>query len=157
MDVEDRIDGWVTALEGFAASVGDGSLMRDALSSREEILLDIQREQLMAGKAADGGPIRPTYSEDPYFRTREAMERYRGWKHRLNPRRDIDAPDLFITGEFHSDFFLSFLDDGVLFDNYWKEVFDKYGAEQFGLTDENWDEVLSSIREEVNTHLHSVL
>lgn len=68
-------------------------------------LTKAQRSQLWDGKRADGWDIRPFYTEDRHFRTYEDAKEYMEWKRKItpNPRRRIDAPNLYINGRFYSE------------------------------------------------------
>lgn len=72
-----------------------------------EFLLEHQRDQMYAGLDARGGYIRPYYTDDPYFHSKESARRYAEWKMRLNQRRwppyikkrrPMEVPNLIITG-----------------------------------------------------------
>jgi hypothetical protein len=63
----------------------------------------LQREQMYQGRGADGEYI-GRYSEDPYFKTREAALRYAGWKQKISPhpQRPYDVVNLYINGFYHN-------------------------------------------------------
>ena len=63
----------------------------------------LNRDQMMKGQDQDGKPIRPFYSEDPFFHSRAEAEAYATWKWQItpNPQRDRDTPNLFINGQYH--------------------------------------------------------
>lgn len=63
----------------------------------------LNRDQMMKGQDQDGKPIRPSYLEDPFFKTRQAAEEYATWKEQIspNPYRDKYTPNLFINGQYH--------------------------------------------------------
>lgn len=65
--------------------------------------LTIQKQQLMEGKDSSGGDLKPGYLEDPFFKTPKAAAAYLRWKQHItpNPKRNPNAPNLFITGVFH--------------------------------------------------------
>lgn len=73
------------------------------LSVNSETIADLQRDQMLEGRGADGEFIRPYYSENPYFKTKESAERYALWKEKItpNPQRPRDVPNLIINGYFH--------------------------------------------------------
>lgn len=68
-----------------------------------DVLGDLQREQMSEGRGVDGQYIRPFYSEDPYFKTPAAAEKYALWKQKItpNPKRPKDVPNLLINGYFY--------------------------------------------------------
>lgn len=72
-------------------------------------ILNLNRQQMYSGLDNRGEPIRPKYSEDPYFKSKEAALRYAQWKKQItpHPQRDIDTPNLFITGRYHMSLELS--------------------------------------------------
>lgn len=77
------------------------------VEENKDMLANLQREQMMEGRGADGEYIRPFYSEDPYFKTPEAAKLYAEWKQRSfpNPKRPLDVPNLYINGYFHRSIF----------------------------------------------------
>lgn len=67
--------------------------------------------QMWNGKNPDGSDITPSYSNDPYFKTKEAARNYAKWKARREymnrsdlgqSSRNEDTPNLFINGFFYS-------------------------------------------------------
>lgn len=73
------------------------------MEQTEEEILNLNRNQMYQGLGFDGNPLSPKYSEDPFFKTVESAMRYAEWKQRItpHPKRDIDTPNLFITGVYH--------------------------------------------------------
>lgn len=66
----------------------------------KERLTELQKEQMLEGRGIDGEYIRPFYSENPYFKSRESADRYAKWKQKVtpNPKRPLDVPNLIVTG-----------------------------------------------------------
>lgn len=69
--------------------------------------MELQRDQMYAGLDARGEYIRPYYTDDPYFHSKESARRYAQWKKNLHQRqwpayikkqRPIEVPNLIITG-----------------------------------------------------------
>ena len=60
------------------------SLIREALKSHENEILEQQRIQLLEGKDSQGKDMHPLYSEDikprGWFNTKESAKRYAEWK-----------------------------------------------------------------------------
>jgi hypothetical protein len=68
------------------------------------------RDQMYAGLDGEGNNLTPGYSQDPYFKKPGAGLRYAKWKASSSPRlvtrgdssifkkRDIDTPNLIVTG-----------------------------------------------------------
>lgn len=69
----------------------------------EEMILDMNRQQMMDGQNNEGVEIRPLYSQDPYFKTPASAQAYISWKQIITPntKRNPDVPNLFIDGTFH--------------------------------------------------------
>lgn len=91
-------------------------------------LPDMVREQLYAGKNGRGKDLRPTYDNDPYFKTDEAghwknnADGYKRWKMKIQPpktgsylgiSRNPETPNLIIRGNFYESIFAVKSDNGV--------------------------------------------
>lgn len=130
--------------------------MRDDPLTEADILAR-QKEQLYAGLASSGEYLQPTMDKDPYFRgSNSAWYNYAVLKKRRfegvpgNNRRPINVPNLNLySGLFHSGFFVDFREDELQVDNnqliHGVDVYAKYGAEQFGLTEDNWEGVMAHV------------
>lgn len=127
-----------------------GELVRNVVVQHPDDILELQKNQLFQGLAANGQEIRPYYSEDlkphGYFYTVESAKRYSAWKesginYPYSVKRNPDAPNLYINGRFHDEL-------GVQFDaqtvgivgttGYSKGIIEKYGIQTFGLMMANW-------------------
>lgn len=77
-----------------------------------EILKD-QKQQLMEGSNALGNDLEPSYLDDPYFKTKEAAQRYAEWKQKKTPnaKRKFKSPNLFINGSLFHDKIKVFVND----------------------------------------------
>ena len=97
-----RLDRIIEGLSNFESNI-EGIVMDEIMDHSEE-LEEMNRDQMLEGIDSYGNPIRPKYSEDPFFKTAEAARKYAEWKMRISPRtgRDIDTPNLFINGFYHS-------------------------------------------------------
>jgi len=75
-----------------------------AVNATKEPMLTLNKQQLYDGKTRSGNDLSPTYLEDPYFKSREAAQRYSDWKDEItpNPKRKKGVPNLFIVGAFHN-------------------------------------------------------
>lgn len=97
------------ALDGMKAFIDNltafdfGKELETIVEEHADALGDLQREQMSEGRGVDGKYIRPFYSEDPYFKTPGAAERYALWKEKItpNPKRPFDVPNLLINGYFY--------------------------------------------------------
>lgn len=101
-------------------------------------LREVQLSQLWDGQRSDGEDIRPSYTEDDYFKTKESAQRYRDWKQRITPNsnRNSDAPNLYINGRFYGDIDVVADIDGISTiarTVYASEIMGRYGAGTFGL------------------------
>jgi hypothetical protein len=86
-------------------------------------LNDLNLEQIYDGKTNTGDDIRPSYYEDPYFKTPEQAIAYSNWKDRITPnsRRNRGTPNLFINGYYYRSRSLSLAGDVIRFDSFWPE------------------------------------
>lgn len=68
----------------------------------QEYILDLNRNQLLHG-LDENGNLLPRYVDDPFFKTREAAERYADWKDRINPNNETPSGimNFYINGHFH--------------------------------------------------------
>lgn len=131
------------------SGMADGGLIREALVPHGQEIVEQQRIQLLEGKGSHGEDLHPFYTEDlkpsGYFRSRESAERYAAWKQTLSypvgVRRNPNAPNLYITGLFHSDLNVDFRSDVVAIvpdTAYAANIMGKYGYGVFGLCAEKW-------------------
>lgn len=109
--------------------------------TKEEILAK-NREQLLEGRKKDGTELTPSYLNDPYFKTREAAQRYSNWKDKITPnnKRRSGTPNLFIIGSFHNSIKIEV--KGDVFDIYSTypeagDIENKYTEQIYGLNKEN--------------------
>lgn len=104
-----------------------------ALSYTSNEYTDLLKQQLLKGKGSDGQDLKPGYLEDPYFKTRQAAINYAVWKQKTTPSigRNLNAPNLFITGYYHSKLKVFVNDTGLSIDNlapFGEEVNRKYNG-----------------------------
>lgn len=144
-------------VEGVAAALASGELVRRHLEPLAAAIEDMQRRQLFAGKASSGDDIHPFYSEDlkpaGYFNSRESAARYVAWKDEFVhvpvtvAGRNPDAPNLYINGRFHDELAARFTSEGVEIyatSAYSRQIVDKYGRETFGLSAESWAQLFAA-------------
>jgi len=91
---------------------------RESANNNQDVLLDLNRDQFLYGRDAEGEVLTPSYSQDPYFETPEAALSYKRKKEayeaihkgmRWNtavgfPEKDSDTPNLIITGTLFMDY-----------------------------------------------------
>lgn len=140
-------DGLADSVSAFVEEMPQ--IIQSSLQENETELLNKQKEQLLRGLSSSGDYLHPFYSEDPYFKTLEKANKYAEWKESLaypNHRGDrpSDAPNLYINGKFHSEIGIEFHSDDLQFIGETataRQIMGKYGEENFGLSDEYWQEV----------------
>ena len=114
------------------------NLVFDVIFDNDAFVIDLNRQQLMEGKTHLNEDVRPYYSEDTYFKKPGASDRYIEWKQRItpNPKRNPDAPNLFIDGTFHKTFKLDIESDSIIIYSDDQQIARKFDN-IFGLTDDN--------------------
>lgn len=164
------IEGLLNNARQLQADLSQGTIIRDVLEPHVDEIVDLQRTQLLEGKASDGRDIHPFYTEDVkpqgWFKSRASAENYRAWKQTISyPKsvnRNPDAPNLYITGVFHSDLNVAFNSDsvGIVPDTaYAANIMAKYGMNVFGLSWESWAKVWgeNGAKDELITKMKEVL
>ena len=87
-----------------------------------DVLLDLNKDQLLQGRDADGNILTPGYLQDDYFPTSKMAQAYLRKKIRLEqihwarmrfltgielyPGKNENTPNLIVTGPFHDGFFI---------------------------------------------------
>lgn len=148
----------------------DGSIIRQVLEPHGNEIVDLQRTQLLMGKASSGEDLHPFYSEDlkpqGWFWSRATAEKYRAWKQEINypksVQRNADAPNLYITGVFHNDLNVNFGADSLAIvpdTAYAANIMAKYGVNVFGLCPMMWAVVWNDngAREELIKRMRDLL
>jgi hypothetical protein len=122
-------------------SVKFSDILDKALTELLPEIISMNKDQLWDGKTKLGTDIHPLYSQDPYFKTPQQAAGYASWKSSgsyANPKRNRDAPNLYINGYFYSLIKGTILEDSIEidadgfgsgFDSKWKFI--------YGLTKEN--------------------
>lgn len=147
-----------------------GALIRNVVVEHENDIMERQLAQLFEGKTATGDDIRPYYSEDlqpgGYFKNKESALRYAEWKRSLSypvqAARNVDAPNLFINGKFHSELGVKFDAETMEIDGrtgYAQMIVAKYGLAQFGLSPERWADIFENCGglEELTQEIKNIL
>ncbi len=129
-----------------------GDAVREVVTNHQQDILDLQRYQLLQGKASSGEDLRPFYTEDlkpnGYFNSVESAKRYAAWKGTISypqqAERNADAPNLYINGKFHNELRVRIGNRDMVIDgssSYSRGIIDKYGLNNFGLSKEKWNEI----------------
>lgn len=109
----------IEAEKNFNALVeGFESMIRNIMAAQKKEIQIYITEQLYSGINGNDKPLRPTYLNDPYFKSRESGKWYKNargymmWKEGITPpyasswlgipRRSPDTPNLIIKGDFHN-------------------------------------------------------
>lgn len=76
----------------------------ESIQATEDAYLVLNRKQLRRGRDKNDNYLSPKYSEDPYFKSKEAALRYANWKKSIDVQTDkpFDVPNLYINGRFHN-------------------------------------------------------
>ena len=98
----------------------------DQMHKEKDLFEEFITEQLYSGVNGDEEPLRPRYTEDPYFNTfknpKKKAEQYKKWKAKIQPParsylgfkpRDVDTPNLIIRGDFYASITAIPIADGI--------------------------------------------
>lgn len=120
MELKQYFDGWKKFADGL-----EDTLIRQ-MHDKKSLFEEFVTEQLYSGVNGDEEPLRPRYTEDPYFLTfrnpKKEAERYKKWKARIQPParsylgfspRNIDTPNLIIRGDFYASITAIPIADGI--------------------------------------------
>lgn len=123
----------IANLQGFEiATIADESLAQTAGEA-----LSLLRQQLYDGKTYTGARITPSYLDDPFFKSKEAAQRYSDWKDKItpNPNRPKGTPNLFIIGTFHNSITARAQAGGLLYTASFREspILQKFTTDIYGL------------------------
>jgi len=91
------------------------------VQQNQDVLINLNRDQLLQGRDASGQLFNPTYTQDPFFKTKEKAQRYLKKKKNLESehrarlsfselygRKPDDVPNLLVTGAwFFNHFFIN--------------------------------------------------
>lgn len=132
---------------------GISDVVGDVVSRERGVLLSLNKDQMLLGRNTDGKPFRPTYLNDPYFKTREQAKAYAAMKKKLEsehharienptlyPEKSPNTPNLIVTGPFQDGMFIttdtkSFLIGSTYADS--DEIESKYDNLVFGISPES--------------------
>jgi hypothetical protein len=126
-----------------------------------DVILDLNKDQLLQGRDADGELLSPTYTGDPYFETPEAGKFYKNARgylrmkqlleaaHRgrigiveLYGEKPADVPNLIITGPYHDSMFIRVTGDTFTIDATYEDADDinaKYKGRVYGVAPKSRD------------------
>lgn len=138
MDLVQYANGWKRFADGLETT------LVEQMHDRKDMFEEFVTEQLYSGVNGEEEPLRPKYSEDPYFNAfrnpKKEAERYRKWKMKIQPParsylgfrpRNSDTPNLIIRGDFYASITaipiadgISIVSQGVMFSS---DIERKYG------------------------------
>lgn len=98
--VMEMVRRWQDMVAQETATVGAVELTMDKL-------VDVNREQMLAGRDANGDEIQPSYKYYQY----DSNQTYADYKNKKNPKAGYGIPDLYDTGSFYKS--ISFYIEGV--------------------------------------------
>lgn len=164
------LDKLLTNARSLEQAMSGGDVTRSVLEGHKADILELQRIQLLEGKASDGEDLRPYYSEDMqpggYFKTAAQAQQYIAYKKTLSypyqVQRNPDAPNLYINGRFHSELDVRYAADSVAVvadTAFSRPIMAKYGVGKFGLSAEKWSEVFNGrgARDEILMKMKDIL
>lgn len=106
-------------LTGVINSVPE--MVDNIVSENKDVLLFLNRDQMLLGRDADGNILSPSYLQDPYFKTPEAAKNYANMKYNLEPvhnslisnntllfpAKGRITPNLIVTGLFQDHLYIT--------------------------------------------------
>ena len=149
-------------------------IISEIFDEHRYLLVELQKDQLYAGRNAKDRELNPTYYNDPYFKTPAAAARYAKWKSSLNvrthnpifPQKQYETPNLIITGTLIYDTIFAKVSNGILEmsanSSILSELEQKYD-EPFGLGKTAFEEfvrqtdMIEKVKQKVKKYLWSLL
>ena len=125
--------------------------IENAIYSNEKAILQLQKNQIYDGKSNTGEDLHPLYTEDSYFKTQEQTRDYIKWKQQItpNPRRNPNAPNLYINGYIHRNIIIVKEGGNIMFDINSRIGFGEYLKNKYdnllGLTPDNLEKINNEI------------
>lgn len=151
-------------LNGIVAQMADierimAEACADVFSGKSDECVEQVRRQLMEGLSGSGEPLRPTYTEDPYFSSPQQAEAYVTMK---KERFGVDcppngSPNMYINGHFHNSLHMEVHDSECSVEStasFADEIWAKFGKENFGISDKFFAEeikplIISTIKQNI--------
>lgn len=141
---------YIEKVERLQQSIGRiPEKVSEVVRENQEVLLSLNRDQMLLGRDAEGNTLTPGYLDDPYFDTPEQAEAYANMKYRLEsdhrtrienptiyPDKDRNTPNLIVTGPFQDNMFILPESDSFLIGSTYPEAKDidsKYNGKVFGI------------------------
>lgn len=123
----------------------------DAVVKTKDQYETLNKKQLYDGKTKTGADLSPTYLNDPYFKSREAAQRYSDWKDKITPNsnRKSGVPNLFINGRYYNSWTTRISRDKIEVqssDPNAKKIEESFSNNIYGLDDENMSKYRAIIK-----------
>jgi len=91
------------------------------VAENSDVIISLNKDQILSGRDADGNKLAPNYLQDPYFKSQEAAQSYARYKYSLEdmhnsliwnttplfPTKDRNTPNLIVTGLFQDHLFIT--------------------------------------------------
>ncbi len=153
MNIQDRIERYKKIRENIS-KVPDA--IDKIVSDNKDVLLSLNRDQLLFGRNSEGKLLAPKYLQDPYFKTKAQAESYARMKYKMEsvhnsrlwvdiqlfPYKPKDTPNLIVTGSFQDGMFILTGKDQYQLGSTYKDtpaIDQKYNGKIFGLADKSKD------------------
>ncbi len=129
----------ILALYNRFSQLNTDKVIEESVADTKDQILRLNKEQLLAGKTRTGADITPSYLDDPYFKTREAAQKYSEWKDRItpNPFRKSGTPNLYINGFYHNSIRVDVVGQSIQYSTnvgIGSKIEGKYGENLYGLS-----------------------
>lgn len=125
------------------------SVISDVVEKNKQVLLSLNRDQMLLGRNSEGELFTPDYLNDPYFKTTAQAQSYAAKKYRLEgehkarienilnyPDKPRNTPNLIVTGPFQDSMVIETTGDSFTIDSFYIDTPDiesKYKFKVFGL------------------------
>lgn len=97
------------------------NIVNKVVEDNKDILLSLNRDQMLLGRDSQGDILSPSYLQDPYFNTPQAAQSYARMKYALEsshnsrlwapvqlyPEKDRNTPNLIVTGLFQGAMYIT--------------------------------------------------
>lgn len=119
------------------------------VEENKDVLLSINKDQLLLGRDSEGNILSPSYIEDPYFKTKEHAESYARMKYALEskhnhriwfpaqyPDKDRNTPNLIVRGNFQDEMYITTGKDEFKINSTYidsNDIDNKYKGKVFGI------------------------
>lgn len=95
-------------------------IVSKVVEDNKDVILSLNRDQMLLGRDTEGEVLSPSYLQDPYFKSQEAAQAYARmkyalesqhnsyiWNPQLYPDKDRNTPNLIVRGDFQNAMFIT--------------------------------------------------